>query len=89
MAHGLKELSPSWHGDRLCPWQREFGASVCYIVATRKQSLSWKWGWAPQALLTVTPFLAVFHFPKVSKATRKPYYLGINCPDISEPNYNT
>lgn len=46
MAHGLKALSPSWHGDRLCPWQREFGASVCYIVATRKQSLSWKWGWA-------------------------------------------
>lgn len=33
-------------GDRLCPWQREFGASVCYIVATRRQSLSWKWGWA-------------------------------------------
>ena len=37
MARGLKELSPSWHGDRLFPWQREFGASVCYIVATKKQ----------------------------------------------------
>lgn len=91
MSHGLKELRPSWHGDRLCPWQREFGASACCIVATRKQEFELEMGMGcnPLALPTVIPFLAVFHFPRVSKATRKPYYLGIHCSDISELNYNT